>query len=142
MGQKKLFGVGVAIGLDRLAEELKNRSAGLTKEKKPDIYMVQLGPQAKKKTLAMFESLRKAKFNVAQSLAKDSLRAQLQSADKAGAALALIIGQKEALEGTIIIGDMSTGGQETVLQEKILDNLKKKLKILANPQAPGKAEVK
>ncbi|OGZ30803.1 MAG: hypothetical protein A2931_01730 [Candidatus Niyogibacteria bacterium RIFCSPLOWO2_01_FULL_45_48] len=142
LGQKKLFGVGVAIGLDRLAEELKNRSAGLTREKKPDIYMVQLGPQAKKKTLAMFESLRKAKFNVAQSLAKDSLRAQLQSADKAGAALALIIGQKEALDGTIIIRDMSTGAQETVLQEKILDNLKKKLKILANPQAPGKAEVK
>ncbi|MEK7566919.1 MAG: histidine--tRNA ligase [Patescibacteria group bacterium] len=128
LGQKKLFGVGVAIGVDRLVETLKSRGVSLVKEKKPDICLIQLGPQAKKKALAIFESLRKAKLSIVQSFSKDSLRGQLQSADKAGAAVALIIGQKEALDGTIIVRDMSSGAQETVMQGKIVDSLKKKIK--------------
>ena len=128
LGQKKLYGVGIAVGVDRLVEALKSRGVSLVKEKKPDIYLIQLGPQAKKKTLAIFESLRKAKLNIVQSFSKDSLRGQMQAADKAGSALALIIGQKEALDGTIIVRDMSSGAQETVMQSKIADNLKKRLK--------------
>lgn len=128
LGQKKLFGVGMAIGVDRLVETLKTHGINLVKEKRPDVCIIQLGPQAKKKTLALFESLRKAKLQIVQSFAKDSLRSQLQSADKAGSATALIIGQKEALDGTVIVRDMSSGAQETIAQDKIIDHLKKKTK--------------
>ncbi|QQG45813.1 MAG: histidine--tRNA ligase [Candidatus Niyogibacteria bacterium] len=129
LGQKKLFGVGGALGVDRLAEELAIRGLNPVKEKKPDVSLIQIGPQAKKKTLAIFESLRKAKFSLTQSFSKDNLRQQLQLADKAGSATALIIGQKEALDGTAIVRDMISGAQETVLQEKVVDYLKKKSKI-------------
>ena len=128
LGQNKLFGVGMAAGLDRLAETLKNRGINLVKEKKPDACLIQLGPQAKKKTLAIFESLRKSRINTILSFTKDNLRSQLQLADKAGSAVALIIGQKEAMDGTVIARDMASGAQETVLQAKIVDHLKKRLK--------------
>lgn len=125
LGQKKLFGVGGAIGIDRLIDELKARDLKPPKEKKVDIFLIQIGPQAKKKSLALFEVLRKAKLGLAHSFGKEGLRAQLQAADRAGASSALIIGQKEALDGTLIVRDMATGAQETVLQGKVLDYLKK-----------------
>ncbi|MBI2507033.1 MAG: histidine--tRNA ligase [Candidatus Niyogibacteria bacterium] len=133
LGEKKLFGVGASIGIDRLVEELASRKIDLVKVKKPDLSLIQVGPQAKKKTLALFESLRKAKLTIAQSFAKDGLRQQLSLADRAGSFAALIIGQKEALDGTVIVRDMVSGSQETIRQEKIIDYLKKKLR----PSAKG-----
>jgi len=41
---------------------------------------------------------------------------------------ALIFGQKEALDGTIILREMDTGVQETIPLEKIVDEVKKRLK--------------
>ena len=133
LGQKKTYGVGGAVGIDRFIEELKSRGIKPAKEKKVDVFLIQIGPQAKKKSLALFEVLRKAKLNLAHSFGKDGLRAQLQSADKAGASWALIIGQKEALDGTLIVRDMASGAQETVPQGKVLDQLKKKMKSSVKP---------
>jgi histidyl-tRNA synthetase len=129
LGQKSLFGVGGAIGLDRLLNALKISQTKIFKEKKPTLFLIQLGIQGKKKSLILFEILRRAKFNIGQFLAKDSLRGQLQLADKAGASIVLIIGQKEAMDGTIIVRDMFSGTQETVLEAKIIDYLKRKLKV-------------
>ncbi|MEK7599306.1 MAG: histidine--tRNA ligase [Patescibacteria group bacterium] len=137
LGQKAVFGVGGAIGLDRLLDAFKISQTKILKEKKPNLFLIQLGIQGKKKSLILFEILRRAKFNIGQSLAKDNLRAQLQSADKAGASVVLIIGQKEAMDGTIIVRDMSAGTQETVLEAKIIDYLKKKLSPKANPHRAG-----
>ncbi|GAG98901.1 unnamed protein product, partial [marine sediment metagenome] len=71
---------------------------------------------------------RKAKIQVAESFGKDSLKAQLTMADRIGAKYTLLLGQKEALEGTIIIRDMETGRQETVKLEKVIREIKKRLK--------------
>ena len=43
-------------------------------------------------------------------------------------AIKLIIGQKEALDGTVIVKNMVTGTQETVAKEKIVAIVKKNLK--------------
>jgi histidyl-tRNA synthetase len=40
----------------------------------------------------------------------------------------LILGQKEALEGTIIIRDMASGKQETIKLEKAIKEIQKRLK--------------
>jgi histidyl-tRNA synthetase len=49
-------------------------------------------------------------------------------AARLGVRFALIFGQKEALEGTVILREMDTGIQETIPLEKIIDELKKRLK--------------
>jgi histidyl-tRNA synthetase len=49
-------------------------------------------------------------------------------ADKLGVKLALILGQKEAIDKVIIIRDMKTGMQEIVRLDKIIDEIKKRLK--------------
>jgi histidyl-tRNA synthetase len=49
-------------------------------------------------------------------------------AERLGVRFALIFGQKEALEGTVMVRELETGIQETIPLEKIIDELKKRLK--------------
>jgi histidyl-tRNA synthetase len=61
-------------------------------------------------------------------LGKKSLKAQLKAADKRRVSSVLILGQKEVFEETIIIRDMISGAQETILLSKLIEEVKKRLK--------------
>ncbi|MDO8633498.1 MAG: His/Gly/Thr/Pro-type tRNA ligase C-terminal domain-containing protein, partial [Candidatus Wildermuthbacteria bacterium] len=74
------------------------------------------------------EELRRANINVAESVGRDSLRAQLARADKLGAEFTLILGQREVLDNTIVVREMAKGTQETVKLEKVVEEVKKRLK--------------
>ena len=76
----------------------------------------------------MFENLRKAGIEVKSSFGRDSIKSQLRIAHRLGVKYTLIFGQKEALEGTIILREMDTGIQETLLLTKVVDEMKKRLK--------------
>ena len=80
----------------------------------PKVYFIQVGYEAKLKSLNVIEILRKAHVPMLQSLSKDSLSAQLAVAEKAGAPYTLIFGQKEAVEQSVIVRNMQTREQETV----------------------------
>ncbi len=119
---------GGASGIERIISLMKKRAVRLRKEKRSQIFLAQLGTLAKKRALKLIEVFRKEGILIEESLGKDSLKAQLKTADKLGARYALILGQKEALEGTIIIRDMTDGKQEIVKLNKIVETIKKKIK--------------
>ena len=93
--------------------------------KKPKVCFIQLGFEAKLKSLAVIEILRKAKIAIAHSLPKDSLAAQLAAAEKMGTPYTIIFGQKEAMEGTVIVRNMENRSQETVKIENLAEYIKK-----------------
>ena len=76
----------------------------------------------------MFSELEKNGILVAESFGRGSLKSQLRVADRLGVELTLILGQKETLDGTVIVKNMQTGVQETVAADKLVDFIKKKLK--------------
>lgn len=121
--------VGVALGVERIIEILKEGS----KEEKifavPKVFLAQLGDLAKKESFRLLEKLRKENIFTVASLGKDSLKAQLKNADRLKVKYALILGQKETLDGMIILRDMNSGIQELVSLEKIVEVLKKQLKL-------------
>jgi len=94
----------------------------------PQIFLAQLGSLAKRKSLKLLEDFRKARIGVAECLGRDSLKAQLNRANKIGVKYTLILGHKEALGGMIIIRDMKTGRQKMVNLEKVIGEMKKRLK--------------
>ena len=120
---------GGAAGVERIVRIMKERT---TKEAlqplTAKIFLSQLGELAKRRSLKLFEEFRKARIPVAESFGKDSLKTQLRTADKLGASYALILGQREALEGTIIIRNMKSGKQETVKLDKVIKEIEKRLK--------------
>lgn len=128
LGGKDTPAMGGAAGVERIVDIMKIRQYRFRKKKEPEIYLAQLGALAKRKSLKLFEDFRKAKIQVAESFGRDSLKAQLSRADRLGVGYTLILGQKEVLEGIIIIRNMKTGKQETVKLEKVVEAMKKRLK--------------
>jgi len=127
LGGRFTPGVGGALGIDRIIEVMKNKNVALGIRSKEHVYFIYVGDLAKKQSLPIINSLQQAGIEIFESLGKDSLGAQLRAADKAGVPFALIFGQQEAFEESIIIRDMKTGAQETVPLVKLADSLKKKL---------------
>jgi len=116
--------VGISIGVDRIIASAWYKKLSPRILKKPKIYFIQLGPEAKLKSLNIIEILRKAHIPIAQSLSKDSLGSQLAIAEKLSIPHTIIFGLKEALDNSVIIRDMSNRSQETVKLTKLLEYLK------------------
>ena len=123
-GKKDVPAVGLSISADRvlLMPWYKKLSPRILK--KPKIYFIQLGSEAKLKSLNIIEILRKAHVPIAQSLSKDSLGSQLAIAERLAIPYALIFGVKEALDNSVIVRDMSNRSQDTVKLSKLLEYLK------------------
>jgi len=125
LGSKKdIPAVGISFGVDRIVEAPWFANLAPRIMKKPKIYFIQLGFDAKLKSLNIIEILRKGKVPIAQSISKDNLSAQLATAEKLGMPYAIIFGQKEALENSVIFRNMSNRSQEIIKIEKLLDYIK------------------
>ncbi len=129
LGGEDTKAVGGAMGIERAIALIKDKGVSVQKFiGRPPIFLAQLGNIAKRKSLKLLEDFRRVKIQTAESLGRDSLKAQLKMADKLGVKYTLLLGQKEALEGTIIIRNMETGQQETVKLEKVAREIQKRIK--------------
>lgn len=128
LGGEPTPAIGFALGIDRLVLEMKRIKAKSYENPKPRIFIAQLGSLAKKKSLKLFSDLEKDGILIAESFGRGSLKSQLRAANRLGVEMTIIIGQKEALDETVIMKNMITGTQETVPQEKVLNAMKKILK--------------
>lgn len=125
LGSKKdIPAVGFSMGVDRVVSCPWYKKLAPRILKKPKIYFIQLGSDAKLKSLNIIEILRKAHIPIAQSLSKDSLGPQLAVAEKLAIPYAIIFGQKEALENSVIVRNMENRSQETVKIPHLLEHLK------------------
>lgn len=95
-----------------------------TKFPAPRFYVVQLGNHAKLKMLNVIELLRKENIPVYHSLTKEKITGQLTSAEYLGVSHILIMGQKEALENTIVVRSVDTREQETIHTKELAKHLK------------------
>lgn len=126
LGAKKpVAAIGAAIGVDRVLQSPNYERLAPRFLKAPKIFFIQLGFEAKLKSVSVIEILRRAKWPIAQTLAKDSLGAQLAQAEKMGVPYTIILGQKEVLENTVIVRHMDNRSQEAVPIPHLADYLKK-----------------
>lgn len=128
LGGESTPAIGFGLGLDRIVLEMKRTQVKPHQEPKPKVFLAQLGDMAKKKSLRLFSALEKNGILIAESFGRGSLKSQLRVANRLGVEVTIIIGQKEALDGTAIVKDMVSGTQETVTQERLVDATKKILK--------------
>ncbi|OGN12312.1 MAG: hypothetical protein A3C71_00760 [Candidatus Yanofskybacteria bacterium RIFCSPHIGHO2_02_FULL_43_15c] len=121
--------VGWASGVERVILAMKNLNLKLPESKsQPKIFLAQLGDFAKRKSLVLFEEFRRHGIKVGTSLGRDSIKAQLRIANRLNVKFTLIIGQKEAIDKTIILREMYSGIQEVVPMSGIIEAVKKRLK--------------
>lgn len=131
-GREDTPACGLAMGMDRLVAKLRENEIEISQENRPDVFIAQLGEAAKRKTFTLYEKLRKSDLKMAQAFYKDSLKNQLEMANKLKVKITLILGQKEISDGTILIRDMQGGVQEVIDMNKIELEIKKRLEKYEN----------
>lgn len=127
LGTRPTPACGMGIGMEVAVIKMKEQNVMLPVGHRPDVFIAQLGDVAKRKALKLFEELRKSGVRVSANFSKDGLKGQMDMADKLGVRYTLIIGQKELMDGTIIIRDMEAGIQEIYDFKKVIPEVQRKL---------------
>jgi len=133
MGGEPSPAIGFGLGIDRTVDYLKNNNIKVPKPKsKVNVFMIQLGEDAKKIALKKVKELRKMDISTGIAIGKDTIKAQLKAADKINALFSVIIGQREAVTNSAIIRDMRDGVQETLeledLNNRLLNMVEERIK--------------
>lgn len=108
-----------------LRDNLGNSKKINIMKSKPRFFLVQFGNKAKAKSLFVIDLLRKARIPLKHLLVKDKLLGQLTAAENLNTPYILIIGEKEALENSILVRNMETRVQETVSLPELVNYLRK-----------------
>jgi histidyl-tRNA synthetase len=95
----------------------------------PSVYVVQLGFGPKVRSLLLIDQLRQSGVPVFHDLASNSLSTQLRDAEARDVKYVVIVGQKEFVEDTVILRDMSVRTQEYVPQSTLVRKLKRRVGV-------------
>ncbi len=89
------------------------------------LYFAHLGPEARRRALPFLESLRQMGIQVSQSIMREKISEQMQNARSIGAPYLLIMGHKEAMEGTVLFREIATNSQRAVPLDEIPTTLRR-----------------
>ena len=128
LGGEHTPAVGFSFGMERLIESLLKIGLDLETRLYRQVFLIQLGDMARKKILRLFDKFIDGGISVGESVGRGSIKSQLTIANKFNAKFALIIGQKEALDDTVIIRDMESGIQEVITTDRAVEEVKRRLK--------------
>ena len=114
IGGRPTPSVGFAGGAERTIELIKREKVEIAEKIKADICVIQLGQNARKKSFQLINQLNDWGYEAVSVLGKDSLKSQLKTANRMKIPVALIMGQREVFDNTVIYKDMEEGEQETI----------------------------
>lgn len=92
----------------------------------PAMYFAHLGLDAKRRTLPVLEMLRRAEIPVYQSLTFERIGEQMLQAKNLAVPFILIMGYKEATEGTVLVREVATNSQEAIPVPELPNYLKRR----------------
>ena len=104
---------------------LKKQKVAASKPEPPQVFVAYMGQQAKDEAIRLVARLRRSGIGVVTALGDRSLKAQLKQANTAGAHQAVIIGEDEVKNQTVVLRDMEKGEQTTIPWDKVVGLLKR-----------------
>ena len=121
-------GVGFAMGLERLVLLVQEVNATVPVANTVDVYLVYSGEGATLNAFQLAETIRSAlpQVRVMTHCSGGKFQKQFKRADKVDAKLALVIGESEVAEKTVVVKDLrSSAEQVTISQADIIETLTK-----------------
>jgi histidyl-tRNA synthetase len=110
--------VGFALGIERLLALMDDERVPA---KAPDAFLAPLDQSVEQSAMALAEELRDSGLAVWYHCGGGSLKSQLKKADRSGAPVALVIGEQEAADGTVLVRDLAAGEQLSVARAEVAD---------------------
>lgn len=123
-GPKGTKGIGFAIGEDRLILSLQE-SGSSRREPDQSVYIVWIGDLARPAALSTASNLRNAGIRVELPGVEQKVGKALGQADKLGIKFAVILGENEISTGVYTVKTLSTGTQEPVKKDDLVDYINK-----------------
>jgi histidyl-tRNA synthetase len=114
LGGQDLSGIGFGLGVDRtlLALRAEGKSAG--KAARCDVFGVPLSEPAKLELAVLASQLRASGVRVDMAYGGRGLKGAMRAADRSGARLALVVGERDLEAGTVGVKNLATGEQVSV----------------------------
>ncbi|HEY1574037.1 MAG TPA: histidine--tRNA ligase [Pseudonocardiaceae bacterium] len=114
LGGQALPGIGFGLGVDRIV--LASQAEGLTvgDQSRCDVFCVPLGDAAKDRLVAAAGALRAAGVRVDLAYGGRGLKGAMKAADRSGARLALVLGERDLAEGVVQVKELVSGDQRSV----------------------------
>lgn len=124
LGGKATPAVGFAMGLERLVLMMENMGS-LDLRRAVDVYVVTAGEGTMLAGMQLAEQLREQipTLRVMNHCGGGNFKKQFKRADKVGAAVALVLGEDEVTQGTVVIKDLAGGEQTTESQADVAQKL-------------------
>jgi histidyl-tRNA synthetase len=120
LGGKDLSGIGFGLGVDRTLLALKAEGKTVGGTARVDVFGVPLGEQAKVKLAVLAARLRGAGVRVDLAYGARSIKGAMRGADRSGASIALVAGDRDIEAGTVGVKNLATGEQVDVPVDDVL----------------------
>ncbi len=122
LGGSPTPGIGFAIGVDRTLLACDAEGAFASPSLDSDVFVVDttgglIG-------LRVMNVLQRAGLRVTRAYGAKSMKSQMKSANKSGAAVAVILGEDEVARGVATVRPMSGGDQTEALLDDVVDSVK------------------
>jgi len=123
LGGKQAPAVGFAAGLERILIAMDEVDTD-QKIQADKIYLIGLGDAVRPTMLKILGEARKAGLIMEFDSLRRSIKSQMREANKIGASLAIIIGDKELKDKSVQIKDLNNGQQESIPIDSIISYIK------------------
>lgn len=127
LGGKGLAGFGFNGSFSALKQAMEMANIATETEIHTEVFLVPLGELAAKKSLRLFRDLIAEDVKVYDHFGAAGVKNQLKAAEVSKSPIALIMGQKEAMDEMVILRDVKSGMQELFSYDKIVVEVKKRL---------------
>ena len=111
------------MGLERIAINLKEQKLAPEPGSGPRVVVVTLGDGTTEVGAKLAASLRRAGVSATMTYGGRSMKAQMRHANRVGAGLALIVGERELAEGVVEVRDLAASEQRRVLLADVVTEL-------------------
>ncbi len=123
LGGKQTPAVGFAAGFERILIAMDEVDTD-QKIRADKIYLIGLGDAVRPTMLKILGEARKAGLIMEFDSLRRSIKSQMREANKIGASLAIIIGDKELKNKSVQIKDLNNGQQESIPIDSIISYIK------------------
>lgn len=119
-------GIGFALSIERLLMALDSQGIELPIESGIDAYVIAIGDGPKKMVPKLLYDLRASGISVDADYLNKKIKGQMKAASRTNARFALILGEDELENQSVVVKNLATGEQETVTIVSLTDYLKEK----------------
>jgi histidyl-tRNA synthetase len=114
LGGQDVSGIGFGLGVDRTLLALRAEGKSVGEATRCDVFGVPLSEPAKLSLAVLAGQLRGAGVRVDMAYGDRGLKGAMRAADRSGARLALVLGDRDIEAGTVGVKDLATGDQVSV----------------------------